>query len=175
MKLLIAVACASCLALSAATPSASGHARPDLTTTAAAHHHWSARRHSPARRVAGVIGVKVADGQIIQVSARYADRFEKFFAALYRREGHLPEIGCFAPRGHMRHSLHHWGGACDVGQTDRNVAPRMMYHVTKLAARFGLTDGCTWRRPDCGHIDVSGLLHQTRFASRHTRHRYAAR
>jgi hypothetical protein len=126
----------------------------------------------------GLSHEKLADGQVIVVAAAYASRFVGFFNALFAREGKLPEIGCYAPRGHMRGSLHHWGGACDVGQTSRNVAWRAMYHVGDLARQFGLTDGCIWRNPDCGHVDVSGVgggghyVHRYASARRH-RHRYA--
>lgn len=68
--------------------------------------------------------------------------------------------------GHMPGSKHHWGGACDIGnQLRRNVVlDKFMYHVTEIAHKWGLTDGCTWGRqrrerftgPDCGHIEVPG-------------------
>jgi hypothetical protein len=54
----------------------------------------------------------------------------------------------------MPGSKHHWGGACDFDQRARSATVRVMYHVAALAHRFGLTDGCTWRNPDCGHIEV---------------------
>jgi hypothetical protein len=120
----------------------------------------------------GITHARLPDGQTIAVASAYADRFVGFFTALYRREGHLPEIVCLAS-GHMAHSLHHWGGACDVGQTARNVAWRAMYHVGALAAQFGLTDGCIWNHPDCGHVDVSGIAPR-HYASRRRVH-YASR
>lgn len=101
--------------------------------------------------------VKLDNGEIIVVASAVADRFKGFLNALFHQEGRLPEIGCFSATGHMRNSLHHWGGACDVGQSARNRAWRPMYHITALAHQFGLTDGCEWRHPDCGHIDVSGV------------------
>lgn len=114
----------------------------------------------------GISRERLADGQVIAVASAYASRFVGFFNDLYSREGHLPPIICLAS-GHMAHSLHHWGGACDVGQTTRNVAWRAMYHVGELAAAHGLTDGCIWHHPDCGHVDVSGVA-----GVRYTRHRY---
>jgi hypothetical protein len=146
-----------------------------------AHH-----RHSYSSG-AGITRARLADGQVISVSSAYADRFIGFFNALYRREGRLAHITCLAS-GHMANSLHHWGGACDVGQTARNVAWRAMYHVGALAGEYGLTDGCVWSRPDCGHVDVSGVgggrhyatLRRSRYANRHrirythgSNHRYA--
>lgn len=116
----------------------------------------------------GISAVRLSDGQTIYVASAYADRFKEFFEALRRREGRLAHITCLAS-GHMPNSLHHWGGACDVGQTARNVAWRAMYHVGALASEYGLTDGCIWSHPDCGHVDVSGVGGRSHYA----RHRYA--
>lgn len=135
------------------------------------HVRWSQRRRrSPTRTAlagnveerswparAGLTRARLADGQIITVAAAYAARFVGFLDALFAREGRLPHVGCYAPSGHMPGSLHHWGGACDVGQIARNVAWPPMYHVGALARQYGLTDGCVWRKPDCGHVDVSGI------------------
>lgn len=111
--------------------------------------------HDAPIRTGGIARVMVPGGQVIAVAAQYADRFAGFFRDLAAREGRLPEIGCLSG-GHMRHSLHHWGGACDVGQTARNRAWKAMYNVTALAHQWGLTDGCEWRGyPDCGHIEVA--------------------
>jgi hypothetical protein len=133
-----------------------------------------------AATTGGLVRVRLDSGQTIVVAARYADRFAGFLNALYHREGRLPEVSCYSPTGHMRNSLHHWGGACDVDQRARNVAWRPMYHVAALAAQYGLTDGCSWHNPDCGHVDVSGVggghyARRTRYASHHHHHRYAFR
>lgn len=144
-------------------------------------HQEAPRAAAPAGHAgSGLAREKLADGQVIVVAAAYAERFVGFFNALFEREGKLPEIGCYAPTGHMRGSLHHWGGACDVGQTARNVAWRAMYSVTELARWFGLTDGCTWHNPDCGHVDVSGITGGRSYAhygghvryAHHYRHRH---
>ena len=60
-----------------------------------------------------------------------------------------------------------------------------MYHVSDIAHKFGLTDGCEWGRnrgerytgPDCGHIEIrnDGPV-RTASARRHRHHhryRYA--
>ena len=110
----------------------------------------------------GLVRARIADGQVITVAARFVDRFVGFFRDIYERFGRIPDVGCYSPTGHQPGSLHHGGLACDVGQRERNVADRIMYHVTAIAARNGLTDGCTWHRdprgPDCGHIDVSNVV-----------------
>ena len=122
------------------------------------HRHHHRRVHIVAAPYGSLVREPLPDGQVITVARDFADRFTGFFAALFRLHERLPPVHCYAPTGHMRHSLHHWGGACDVGQTDRNKADRMMYHVGDLAKQFGLTDGCSWRNPDCGHVDVSGII-----------------
>lgn len=129
------------------------------------HHH---RDHHYIASGSGTCSEKLNDGQVIRVACSVASKFVGFFNDLYAREGKLAPINCLAS-GHMANSLHHWGGACDVGQTARNVAWRAMYHVGDLAAKYGLTDGCIWRNPDCGHVDVSGVG-GTHYASRGRRH-----
>jgi hypothetical protein len=128
------------------------------------HHHRHHYMHSDGT---GLTRVALDNGHVIVVASRYADRFRGFLNALYHRYGSLPDVQCYSS-GHMRNSLHHWGGACDVGQRARNVAWRAMYHVGSLAAEYGLTDGCIWRHPDCGHVQIGGGQH--RYASRHYRH-----
>lgn len=123
------------------------------------HRHaqpFARRQHRDVVHVGGLTKATLESGQTIVVAGSFVERFVGFFNDLFRREGRLPEIGCYAPNGHMRNSLHHWGGACDVGQQARNVAWRAMYHVTDLAQRWGLTDGATWRgNPDSGHVEVN--------------------
>ena len=128
------------------------------------HHHHYTVRHSlhggfdAIREVhAGLTRAKLDSGQVIVVATTYESRFVGFLNAVYHREGSLPDVECYSPTGHMRNSLHHWGGACDVGQRSRNVAWKAMYHIGDLAREYGLTDGCIWHNPDCGHVDVSGV------------------
>lgn len=114
------------------------------------------RRYRQHRDAVGLARARLPDGQTITVAAPFVERFVGFFIDLFHEVGKLPEIYCYAPTGHMRNSLHHWGGACDVGQQSRNVAWKPMYHVTEIAHRWGLTDGCEWRGyPDCGHVEVN--------------------
>jgi hypothetical protein len=90
----------------------------------------------------------------------------------------ISDLGCLARGGHMPHSKHYRGLACDFGQLKRNVSTdKFMYHVTEIAHEHGLTDGCEWGRrrgerftgPDCGHIEVPGPT-RTMSASRHRHH-----
>lgn len=131
-------------------------------------HHRNHRHHSAVARP-GASAIKTVDTEAgpIRVAAAYAERFVGFINALVA-DGYKPkEIGCFAARGHMPHSKHHWGGACDIDQRSRNKTAARMYHVTELAHQFKLTDGCEWRNPDCGHVEVPG---GTRVAHHRRRH-----
>lgn len=86
---------------------------------------------------------------MITVNSDYAWRLKGFIDAL----PYTPRsVHCFARYGHVRHSLHHIGGACDIDQHGRNRTSRPMYHVAALAAAWGLRDGCSFR--DCGHVDI---------------------
>lgn len=130
-----------------------------------AHHHVRTYRNfaqglgGGLAHMMGSIRTVETDAGPIRVAAQYADRFRGFINALVA-QGYKPhEIGCYSARGHMPNSKHHWGGACDIDQRSRNVTAKTMYHVTELAHRFDLTDGCEWRHPDCGHVEVPGPLH----------------
>lgn len=127
-----------------------------------------------ARPIGFALGHKLVRAQTfagpIVVAEAYASRFIGFIDDLVR-EGHRHlSIGCYAAHGHMRNSLHHWGGACDIDQTARNRTAPFMYHVTALAHAHGLTDGCEFSRPDCGHLQVAGFIgrhHVRRSRKRH--------
>lgn len=95
------------------------------------------------------------------VVAHAAEKFRGLFRDLIALGYNLGSPGCYSPTGHMRNSLHHWGGACDLfNQVGRNITalrqPPPSVQV-ELAARHGLTSGCAWRSPDCGHFDLSGI------------------
>jgi hypothetical protein len=125
------------------------------------YHRHVARhyRHRDATRQSfALVKARLPDGQTITVNAPYADRFVGFFRELFDREWKLPEVHCYAAHGHMPlpWGRHPAGEACDVGQRARNVAWRVMYHITAIAHLWGLTDGCEWRgNPDCGHVQVN--------------------
>jgi hypothetical protein len=145
----------------------------------ARHGSGSSRDHHAASSGSSIKTVETAAGTI-RVAAKYAERFVGFINALVE-SGYKPkEIGCLSG-GHMAHSKHHWGGACDIDQTARNRTAAAMYHVTVLAHRFNLTDGCEWRDRDCGHVEVptaalASRWHHVRYAHAHHHHhvRYAS-
>lgn len=111
--------------------------------------------------------VRTSSGQVAIVIASARDKFQGFIDAVEAAGYKIKDIGCKS-WGHMRNSKHHWGGACDFDQKRRSVTAKFMYHVTEIAKRFGLTDGCTWHPADCGHIEVPGpnSPHRNQYAMR---------
>lgn len=114
-------------------------------------------------------------GLHMRVSSQYASRFQAFFCDLTSMGHKFRDVTCQA-WGHMPGSKHHDGRACDVDQLSRSVTQaKVMYHVSALAQKHGLIDGCTWGNRDCGHIEAPGPNNGRRhYASRHHRH-YASR
>lgn len=122
--------------------------------------HVSRRRSHRVARVISLAGnlvtVQTAAGLPITVAANLAGKFQGFIADLVA-SGYKPRyIGCFARGGHVSHSRHYAGAACDIDQTGWGKTARPMYHVAALAAKYGLRDGCTFR--DCGHVDDGARL-----------------
>ena len=79
-----------------------------------------------------------------------AAKFQGFFQDLVDKVYRPRYVGCYARGGHMPNSMHYTGEACDVDQKARNRTAGPMYHVSEIARKWGLTDGCSFR--DCGHI-----------------------
>lgn len=103
--------------------------------------------------------VCTAQGRCATVATYLVDKFQGLFRDLEALGYNLGQPGCLSG-GHMRHSLHHWGGACDLfNQVARNRTalrqPPASVQI-ELAARHGLTAGASWCNPDGGHFDVSG-------------------
>jgi hypothetical protein len=90
-----------------------------------------------------------------RVVAWARERFQGFIDEVQRLGYRVGAPGCLSS-GHMRHSKHHWGGACDLfGQVARNrTRLRLPPNHMEIAKRHGLIDGCMWRNPDCGHFEV---------------------
>jgi hypothetical protein len=105
----------------------------------------------------------------IAVNSKHADNFVGAINALYDA-GYRGPLNCAAAGGHVAGSKHYSGDACDL-QYGHNRAPKIMYHARTILAKFGLYDGCNFR--DCGHIQY-GVGLNTRYASHHVKHRYAA-
>jgi hypothetical protein len=101
----------------------------------------------------GIIRIATAAGPIV-IASTTATAWKGFFRDLVLSGFTPTRVTCYARGGHMRLSLHYTGEACDIDQSARNRTASRMYHVTDIARRWGLRDGCTFRDPDCGHIDT---------------------
>lgn len=148
-----------------------------------AHHRPTHHRHyvsHPVRTHGDLITVSTAAGMSITVSPSFAPKIEGFIHDLVLEGYHPGQIHCFASGGHVVHSLHYSGNACDFDQSGWGKTARMMYHVQALADKWGLRNGCEFR--DCGHIDAgfSGTRlaqyrprhYARRYVHRYARHRY---
>ena len=111
-----------------------------------------------------LVRVQTKAGPII-VNADHAHQLAGFINALPYIPRH---VSCYARYGHVRFSLHHIGGACDIDQRGRNSTSHVMYHVAALAASFRLRSGCSFR--DCGHVDIGFAHHRaSRITTAHHR------
>jgi hypothetical protein len=144
-------------------------------------------RHAvePVRHRAGggVVTVQTAANPIT-VSASIAGSMRALIADLVAH-GYRGHVTCQAA-GHMPHSLHHTGEACDFAQLSRNrvaAGAGIMYHARSIIAAHGLRDGCSFH--DCGHVDdgrmnfraraqyiPGGVGHIRHYARRYYGHRH---
>lgn len=92
----------------------------------------------------------------------FARRIAGFIADLVASGARPSQIHCYSwARSHVTHSLHHDGHACDFNGSASRWSPMNNGRVSRLAAKWGLFDGCKLtvsrgkrRVPDCGHIDA---------------------
>lgn len=138
------------------------------------HRHHVRHHHHPVDANGNLATVITSIGLTARVASSAREQFQKFIDAVELDGNKITDIGCFATHGHMRHSKHYRGLACDVMQQSRNVTAAFMYHVTEIAHQFGLEDGCEWHRKDCGHIEIPGPT-VTVSARHHRHHRMATR
>lgn len=124
--------------------------------------HEAHRHHAHERAFVGqavtLTTITTAAGFPITVALSAAERFTALIVAFANAGYHPRHIGCFAAHGHMRHSLHHSGQACDFDQRGWNRTAAFMYtaQAHALIVEAGLRDGCDFRHPrrDCGHVDT---------------------
>lgn len=107
---------------------------------------------------AGLARVKSREGSSSVVSWA-STQFQGLILDLQSLGYRVGSPGCYSPTGHMHHSKHHWGGACDLfGQYARDRTrlrqPPPRVQMT-LARKHGLISGCQWRNRDCGHFEVA--------------------
>lgn len=110
---------------------------------------------------AALVTVQTAAGIAITVAPDFAPKIEGFIRDVVSIGYRPKQIHCYARGGHVSHSLHYVGEACDFDQRGWGKTAGPMYRVREIASRWGLRDGCEFR--DCGHIDA-GLGHR-RYAS----------
>ena len=143
-----------------------------VKTVEARHHHHHHRYAAFSHETAHAHGTPA-----LNVVATARESFHGLVTDLTAMGYNVGTPGCLSS-GHMRHSKHHWGGACDLfNQIARNrTALRQPPPAVQIAvaARHGLTSGCVWRSPDCGHFEVPTGGH-VRLARSHEGHRYSSR
>ena len=87
----------------------------------------------------------------ITVAPYLASRFKALIAD-FAAHGYKPKtVGCFASSGHVPHSRHHDGAACDFDQAGRGKTASFMYRASAIIHKHGFRDGCDFN--DCGHVD----------------------
>jgi hypothetical protein len=117
--------------------------------------------HPAAGPDGGAIGNHVcAGGHCATVASFLVAPFQAIISAFQQLGYAIGSPGCLSS-GHMRNSLHHWGGACDLFDQvarDRTRLPMPPPHVQITVARqHGLISGCEWRHRDCGHFQVASV------------------
>lgn len=140
-----------------------------------AKHHRSTRHAGAPGGGTGTGRVCTANDRCARVVAWATSAFQGAIREFEDLGYKIGSPGCLSG-GHMRHSKHHWGGACDLfDQTSRNkTALRQPPPDVQIAVaeRHGLISGCSWhgrQGPDCGHIEA-----RTRTASARKMKAYAA-
>jgi len=136
------------------------------------HHRHHARHLSQGKmhqsQNSSLVTVQTAAGIPITVASHLAEQFQAlvadFVAAGYRPR----HIGCFARGGHVRHSRHYVGAACDFDQHGWGKTVRFMYtaRAHQIIVAHDFRDGREFG--DQGHVDDGG----TRYAKRSYGSRY---
>jgi hypothetical protein len=162
--------------VAAATAEADAHARRHHHR----YHHFARSSHRDRSAQVdyqhvgfSLVTVKSAAGSIT-VNAAHVSQFLGAISDLVAA-GFRGPVHCYASGGHVRHSLHYTGEACDFAQLARNRVASgagIMYHAHAILARWNLRDGCTFH--DCGHADTGrnfAALGRRRYAEAPRRHR----
>ena len=138
----------------------------------ARHHAHHVERHREARSEdhvrSGLTTISTAAGIPIVVASHLAQQFESlvadFVAAGYRPRA----IHCYAHGGHVTHSRHYAGAACDFDQRGWGRTAPFMYSARAHAIiiAHGLRDGREFH--DQGHVDDGGVryarnVHRSRY------------
>ena len=132
------------------------------TSVEARHRH---HRHAASRHVSlSLTTIKVATGHQITVATHLVKRFQSLIADLAAAGYHPRSIRCFSLTGHVRHSRHHVGAACDFdGSLSRSSFMRSAT-ANRIIAKNHFRNGCSFYSSgvrDCGHVD-DGYVHGRR-------------
>ncbi len=145
-----------------------------FSTSVEAHHHG--HRHHVAHRhhvthwhsrsvPVDLVTVQTAANKQIVVARSLATRFQKLIADLVDAGYHPRSIHCYSLTGHVRHSLHHIGAACDFdGSLSRSAFMRSPM-ANRIIVRNRFRNGCTFYSSgvrDCGHVDAGLNWHKPR-------------
>ena len=145
----LALAC-----LLAATGAVSAHVRHHHAHHYSSRHHYAYRNYRHHQHFAsradhdrgdhdrgehGLVHVQTAAGPIT-VASDVAGKFKGLIATLVAK-GFKGGVHCYASGGHVTHSLHYSGHACDFAQGGRNKTVSVMYHAGDLIRSAGLRDG----------------------------------
>ena len=116
----------------------------------ARHRHHAHHFHSAASVIATV---KTVTGHTIRVAKHLEPAWQALIAD-FKQAGYIPRrIGCFATGGHVAHSRHYAGAACDFDQRGWGLTTPFMYSTkaNELIKKHGFRNGCSFS--DCGHVD----------------------
>lgn len=155
---------------------------------AASRHYaarWRGHRRAYVRRASepndareafsgGLAHVQTAVGIPITVSLAIKDRMLALIEEM-KAIGYVPHsIGCFAAHGHVPHSRHHSGNACDF---DGSLSVARFFRTEQaeqLIAKHGLHSGCDYvlhGTRDCGHVDDAVGFARASRGTAHAGHR----
>lgn len=117
-------------------------------------HDLQHKSYTAAQSVS-LVTVQSAAGPIT-VAKSLSQRFKALIAD-FAAHGYKPRnVGCYASSGHVTHSRHYHGGACDFDQTGWGKTAKFMHHAGAIIHKYGFRDGCDFG--DCGHVD-DGVSH----------------
>lgn len=141
------------------------------TSVEARHHHYRHHvRHHVHHHVhyftppgLNLVTVQTAANKQIVVARHLATRFQSLIADLTSAGYHPRSIHCFSLTGHVRHSLHHVGAACDFdGSLSRSAFMRSSI-ANRIIVKNRFRNGCTFYSSgvrDCGHVDIGFNYHR---------------
>jgi len=129
------------------------------------HHHVRHHRHVHYFTPPGLdlVTVQTSANKQIVVARHLATRFQSLISDLTAAGYHPHSIHCFSLTGHVRHSLHHIGAACDFdGSLSRSPFMRSA-QANRIIVKNRFRDGCTFYNSgarDCGHVDEGFNYHR---------------